>query len=151
MMSASLASSALPGSPLFIVDSWPVLEWLYRNEPAKTLFRQYLDRASRGDIRLLISRINYGEIVYNFRSKQRHGELPAHIDMDIADLPWEIVSVDDALVDEAAELKSRYAVSYADCFVAALAHRYQASVITGDPDFLKLQSAGVLSVDWLGK
>lgn len=150
-MSASLEPSVLSGSPLFVVDSWPVLEWLYHNEPARTLFRQRLEKASRGEIRLLISRINYGEIVYNVAGKQRRGELPENMDLDIGDLPWEVVSVDDDLVDEAAELKSLYAVSYADCFAAALARRHQAPVITGDPDFLKLQSVGVLSVDWLGR
>jgi ribonuclease VapC len=128
-----------------------VLEWLYRNEPAGMLFRQRLEKASRGEIRLQISRINYGEIVYNFAGKRRRGELPVDMDLDIDDLPWEVVSVDDDLVDETAELKSLYAVSYADCFAAALARRYQAPVITGDPDFLKLQSASVLSVDWLGR
>jgi ribonuclease VapC len=92
----------------------------------------------------------YGEIVYNFQGKRHRGEIPADINLDIAGLPWEVIPVDDALVDEAAELKSLYAVSYADCFVAALARRFQAPVITGDPDFLKLQSAGVLTVDWLG-
>ncbi len=150
-MSASLEPGVLSGSPIFVVDSWPVLEWLYRNEPARTLFRQRLEEASRGEIRLLISRINYGEIVYNFAGKQRRGELPADMDINIDDLPWEVVSVDDALMDEAAELKSLYAVSYADCFAAALARRYQAPLITGDPDFLKLQSVGVLSVDWVGR
>jgi ribonuclease VapC len=150
-MSASSEPSVLNGSSIFIVDSWPVLEWLYRNEPARVLFRQRLERANCGEIRLLISRINYGEIVYNFAGKQRRGELPENLNLDLGDLPWEIVSVDDDLVDEAAQLKSVYAVSYADCFAAALARRYQAFVVTGDPDFLRLQAACVVSVDWLGK
>jgi hypothetical protein len=62
-----------------------------------------------------------------------------------------MISVDDGFVDGAADLKTLYPISYADCFAAVLARTYQASAITGDPDFLKLQSAGVLSVDWLGK
>lgn len=149
-MSASLEPSVLSGSPIFVVDSWPVLEYVYGHEPAHTLFLERLEAAQRLEIRLLISRINFGEIVYNLQGRRHRGEIPVDIDLDIAGLPWEVISVDDALVDEAAELKSRYAVSYADCFVAALARRFQAPVITGDPDFLKLQSAGVVTVDWLG-
>jgi predicted nucleic acid-binding protein len=150
-MSASSGPSVLSGSPIFVVDSWPVLEYVYGHEPAYTLFLERLEAAQRLEIRLCISRINYGEIVYNFQGKRRRGEIPADINLDISEFPWEVISVDDALVDEAAELKSLYAVSYADCVAAALARRYNAPVMTGDPDFLKLQSAGVLSVDWLGK
>ncbi len=151
MTSASSEPSVLSGSPVFVVDSWPVLELLYRHEPARSLFLARLEAAERLEIRLLICRINYGEIVYNFLAKRRRGEIPADIDLDIDNFPWEVVSVDDALVDEATELKSIYPVSYADCFVAALARRYGAAVITGDGDFLKLQAAGLLTVDWLGK
>jgi ribonuclease VapC len=69
---------------------------------------------------------------------------------DLASLPWQVVSVDDVLVDEAARLKSSYPISFADCFAAALAQRYNAPVITGDPDFKKLAERGVVRVEWIG-
>ncbi len=150
-MSASSEPSVLSGSPVFVVDSWPVLEFVYGHEPAYSLFAERLEAAQRLELRLMICRINYGEIVYNFQGKKNRGEIPADISLDIGDFPWEVTSVDDALVDEATELKSIYPVSYADCFVAALARRYGAPVITGDGDFLKLQAAGLLTLDWLGK
>jgi ribonuclease VapC len=127
------------------------LEYVYGHEPAYTLFQERLEAAQHLATRLFISRINYGEIVYNFQGKRNRGEIPADIDLNIESLPWKIITVDDALIDEAVELKSVYPVSYADCFAAALARRYNAPVMTGDPDFLKLQAAGVVSVDWLGK
>ena len=148
-MSGSLAAAAQPGRPIYIVDSWPVLEFFYRHEPARSRFFARLEAAERGELRLLISRINFGEIYYNIAIKQRLGEFPG-MRFDIADVPWQVISVDDVLVDEAAELKSLYPISYADAFAVALARRHSAPVIAGDPDFKKLQVAGVVQLDWLG-
>jgi predicted nucleic acid-binding protein len=108
-----------------------------------------LEAAERGELRLLICRINFGEIHYNFAINRRLGNIPG-VQFDIANFPWQLVSVDDALVDEAAELKSLHPISYADAFVAALARRHHAPVITGDPDFQRLNAAGVVQLDWLG-
>ena len=149
MTSESSEPLVLSGNPI-VLDSCPVLEWLYRHQPASERFRAILDSAQRGEHRLHICRINYGEIVYNCLGKQRRGVIPSELAFDIADLPWTVVSADDALVDEAAKLKTVYPISYADCFAAALATRLNAPIATGDPDFLKLQSLGLLTVHWLG-
>ena len=149
-MSESLVIRDQPGSPIFVVDSWPVLELIYLHEPALSRFLERLEAARQGNCRLLISRSSRGEIVYNVLGKRRRGLIPSHVRLDLDDLPWEVISVDDALVDEAADLKILYPISYADCFVAALAIRHGAPVITGDPDFLRLRDLGVLNVDWVG-
>src|ERR1700733_12702049 len=128
-MSESSALHVLNGKPIFIVDSWPVLEWIYRKEPVTTRFRGRLDAAERGELRLLVSRINYAEINYNVAIKKRLGEFFG-VAPDLASLPWQAISVDDVLVDEAARLKSTYPISFADCFAVALAQRYNAPVIT---------------------
>jgi len=47
----------------------------------------------------------------------------------------------------AAEIKAQYAISYADCFAAATAEKLSASIITGDPEFKKVES--LVSVDWI--
>ena len=98
---------------------------------------------------LLMSRINYGEVRYNaleylgpHRASALLARLPAYI---------QLVSVDDELVELAADLKFKYKAGYADCFAAALAVRNNASVVTGDPHFLTLQTAGLLTVHWLGE
>jgi len=150
MTSESSATSVLAGRPVFVIDSWPVLEWLYLHEPVSTHFRDWLEQAERGEIRLLMSRINRGEIIYNAAIKlgrERLEEIKEKVDA----LPCEVISAEDHFVDEAAELKTLYPISYADCFVAVLARLHNAPVMTGDPDFLKLQSAGVLRVQWMGR
>lgn len=147
-MSRSLALQDRPGRPL-VVDSWRILEWVYGREPTSGLIRERLEAAGRGDIHLLVGRITLGELTYNVRRRQRLGEFIGAMP-DFSVLPWTIVSVDDLIVDEAAELKSIYPISYADCFVAALGRRYSAPVITGDPDFQRLATAGVITLDWIG-
>ena len=139
----------LPGSRPTVVDSWGVLEWVYGHEPAASLFRSQLERAEAGELELLVSRMTVGEIFYNVRRKQRLGQ-SAGVLPDFEALPWHVLPVDDALVHDAAELKSQYPISFADCFVAALAQRHEAVVLTGDPDFKRLEAAGVLKVDWIG-
>ena len=62
-------------------------------------------------------------------------------------LPIKLVSVDDHLVREAAEIKSEYPVAYADAFCIATARRCNGVVLTNDPEFKAVQK--VVTVDWL--
>jgi ribonuclease VapC len=55
--------------------------------------------------------------------------------------------VDFNLIKEAAKIKSRYPLSYADAFAVATALRENASVITGDPEFKRVE--GLVAIDWL--
>jgi predicted nucleic acid-binding protein len=137
-------------SETLIVDSWPVLELFREREPATRRFLKILDQADRGDITLQMSRIIRGEIWYQAARRWGLEIYPAY-QARLARLPIEVVSVDDALVDQAAELKARFSISYADCFAAALAIRTKARILTGDPDFYKLEAEGLLKVHWIGQ
>lgn len=48
--------------------------------------------------------------------------------------------VDRKLVQEAAMLKARYPVAYADAFAAATARALNLPVVTGDPEFRRLET-----------
>jgi predicted nucleic acid-binding protein len=48
---------------------------------------------------------------------------------------------------EAARLKAKYAISYADAFAAATAKRIDGRVVTGDPEFKAIESE--VAVHWL--
>jgi predicted nucleic acid-binding protein len=97
---------------------------------------------------LLINGINLGEIYYIVA--RAHGMQAADhfLTVILPSLPITVVdnSFDDVI--EAARLKACHAISYADCFAAALAIRVHAPIVTGDPDFRKLGKA--VAVDWLG-
>jgi hypothetical protein len=47
------------------------------------------------------------------------------------------------------EARADEALAYADAFAAVLAMEFGATVLTGDPDFLKLRDAGLIAVEWL--
>ncbi len=50
-------------------------------------------------------------------------------------------------VIDAAKIKAEYPLSFADCFVAALARKKDAVILTGDPEFKKLEH--VVTIEWL--
>lgn len=64
-------------------------------------------------------------------------------------LPILLVLPDEESVIQAAKLKSTRRISYADGFAAALAHRETATLVTGDPELLKMSD--VLAVEWIGE
>ena len=60
-----------------------------------------------------------------------------------------VEQINEELLLSAATIKANYPVSYADSFAAALAKVNNAALLTGDPDFRKLEEDGVLKVTWL--
>jgi hypothetical protein len=64
------------------------------------------------------------------------------------------VSVKDATrrrVRRAAELKSTYAIAYADAFAVATAMEFDAILLTGDPEIEPLEGERNLKMEWLPK
>jgi predicted nucleic acid-binding protein len=51
----------------------------------------------------------------------------------------EVVDVDWALMRQAAAYKAKGKISYADCFVAALAQDRDGEIVTGDKEFQMLE------------
>ena len=133
----------------FIIDTWPVLEWLQDKAPAAQKFEQFVDAEIRAGSRLFMSRINYGEVTYSLSKPRFMGKGLVLLPL-LRRLPLELLSVDDALIDEAATLKAKFPISYADAFAAAQAIRLNAPLVTGDKEFLELERASMLRVIWLG-
>jgi predicted nucleic acid-binding protein len=48
---------------------------------------------------------------------------------------------------EASEIKAQYPIAYADAFAVATARRETARIITGDPEFEKVQH--LVEIQWL--
>jgi predicted nucleic acid-binding protein len=49
--------------------------------------------------------------------------------------------------ERASKLKAKYPVAYADCFAASLAIAKDATVITGDPEFVKMEKE--VKIEWI--
>jgi ribonuclease VapC len=95
-----------------------------------------IERASKGEVRLLISVVNWGEALYTLARSA--GMRQATSDLKSLSAFVESVPVDEAQAEAAAALRLHYKLGYADCFAASLAMRERSPLLTADPDFAKL-------------
>jgi predicted nucleic acid-binding protein len=128
-----------------VLDTWAVLAYL-DGEPAAREVRQLLRRARRRQAVALLSIINYGEGLYVIEREQGLQRVQRAIGI-VDQLPLHVVPADRSLVFEAAHIKARYPLSYADSFSVALAKRTGAQVMTGDPEFKAVEKE--ITVRWL--
>jgi len=129
-----------------VLDAWAILAWL-EGGPASSVIERLLEAAAQGQLELFLNLINAGEVYYILA--KRHG-LPSaeefFEDLDAA-MPVHTVLPSRALVVRAAQLKSRYPISYADGFAAATALELAAPLVTGDPE---LRTVPQLELEWVG-
>jgi ribonuclease VapC len=133
---------------VLVLDSFAVLAWLGGEEPASETVQSLLDQSAAGEIDLVMSRMNVGEVYYVVA--KRHGHATAKsVDKQLYKMPVDFVSVTDELVAEAARIKADYPLAYADAFAAALALEHRAELVTGDPEFEELEDQMGLEVRWI--
>ncbi len=126
----------------YVLDSYAILAFL-RQEKGWERVRALLQEATDGKSELIMSVINMAEVKYKL---VRRGKNTPQVIGAIDALPIKIVSADD-YVDQVIDLKAQYPISLADCFGAALAICHNCPIVTGDPEFRKLEK--VLRVEWL--
>ena len=123
--------------PLRIYDSFAILK-LFQKERHYQRVARLLDEDLKNQQTPLLQIINFGEIIY--RTKKDFGEeAKTRAIQNVMRLGFRIVPASDNLVYAAAELKGSYAISYADAFLLATALREKATIVTGDPEFEKVQ------------
>ena len=123
---------------------------LFNDEPGAEEVEKILLKAEKGNPRLLMSVVNWGEIYYSIMrgASQAIADSKSH---EIAGMPLELVPVDARdleLVREAAIFKATKKMSYADCFAAALAKARNAELVTGDREF-KVVEKELKKIHWL--
>ena len=129
----------------YVLDSHALLAYL-EDEPEGERVRKLLKAAQAGKTKLYLSVINLGEVYYTVM-RERRAEKANETVFIIEQLPLTIVDANKTVTMEAAKLKADHSVAYADCFAAALGILYGARVITGDPEFRKLEKN--IAVEWL--
>ena len=128
-----------------LFDSFAILKY-YQDETGADKVEKLLRSAKRGHLNTFMSEINLGEVYY--LTIRRTGLEPAKENLErLSNLPIKIISPSSELILRAAEVKAQYAISYADCFAVATAEQLSASIITGDPEFKKVDS--LVSVEWI--
>jgi ribonuclease VapC len=118
----------------------------FQDEPAAERVEQLLEAARRGEASLYLSLINLGEVAYII--ERRYGQGRWHVVQTLVDRwPVQVVSIDRERVLNAAHIKAYHPISYADAFAVALAQELNAPVVTGDPEFHKVEE--FVQVLWL--
>ena len=131
-----------------VLDSFVLLGYL-ENETFSERVEKLLKQARQGKIRAYLHAIHLGEVYYITLREQGQ---------DLADLAYArikafplryIESIDDEMLRTAGRLKANYPISYADAFAASLAIINHSSLLTGDPEFKKLEKKEDISIEWL--
>jgi ribonuclease VapC len=128
----------------YVIDSYAMIAY-FEDEPGADKVAGMLNDLVRMK-KAYISIINWSEIYYNtFRIQgEAGGEAVLN---QISRYPIELVEADRNLTLEAARLKGRFKIAYADCFAAALARQLKAQVLTGDREFKKLEKE--IGIEWI--
>ena len=132
---------------LYVLDSFAVLAYL-EDEPGAVRVGRLLSQAQKGEVELWISVINFGEVLY-IVERERGRDVAKMTIAAIDQLPLSVADANRALTFGAAHIKAHHPISYADAFAVALAQSKGARIVTGDPDFKKVES--LISVEWLAR
>ncbi|KKU80908.1 hypothetical protein A2875_03765 [Candidatus Gottesmanbacteria bacterium RIFCSPHIGHO2_01_FULL_46_14] len=118
---------------LYVLDSFALLAFLQK-ESGSGRVNDLLEKARKKQATVLFSEISLGEVYYiliRALGLEEANVMLAHI----LALPMTMTPVVRDSVLMAAQYKARGAISYADCFVVALAVAEHATVVTGDREF----------------
>lgn len=128
-----------------VFDSHAILRFA-QDEAGADRVEELLKASENGTLRAFINEINLGEILYitirrlGLEAAKRFVERFTALAIERVSPSWEII-------EAASPIKSEFAVSYADCFAAATALKYDAVIVTGDPEFKKIEHK--VEIEWI--
>jgi len=131
----------------YVLDSYALLAYLKDEQGAEEVQR-LLAEAERGPAQTLMSVVNLGEVLY-ITERHRGLEEAQRIAGLIEQLPIEVIDVGRGLTFRAAHVKANQPISYADAFAVALAQEVGATVVTGDPEFARVEH--LVPVQWIAR
>ncbi|MDP2755340.1 MAG: type II toxin-antitoxin system VapC family toxin [Nitrospirota bacterium] len=134
----------MPKGP-FIFDSYALLK-LFQKEKGYEKVVRLLEEIKKTGGAKYINAVNLGEIIYSTKREfgdQKKIEVLANVER----LNFTVLPAPNALIFQAAEYKAQYSISYADCFTLASAIEHKATIVTGDPEFKKVEH--LVSIIWV--
>jgi predicted nucleic acid-binding protein len=121
----------------YVLDANAILRFFkVSNAEGGEKVRVLLEQAQRHQARVFMSAINVGEMYYTMLG-QSNVERTMH-NLQALQRAITIVEADLARTIEAAELKHKYHLAYADSFAASLALSLKATLVSADTDFEKM-------------
>ena len=128
-----------------LFDAHAILKWTQQEkgyQKVRSLMVACQDKSIIG----YMNQVNLGEVYYKTIRAVGMDEAKSFLE-NFFRLPINIILPDSSLIWEASEIKAKHPVSFADCFAAATALKYDAAVVTGDPKFQKLEK--IVPVEWI--
>jgi ribonuclease VapC len=126
----------MPRGP-FIFDSHALLKFFQKEKGYEGVIA-LLQEIRKTGARKYLNAMNLGEIIYCTKREfgdQKKLEVLAHIER----LHFVVLPTPNDLILMASEIKAQYSLSYADCFVLASTLEHKAIIVTGDPEFRKVE------------
>ena len=128
-----------------LFDSHAILKWTQKEAGYKKV-RSFMLGCRDGSIAGYMNLLNLGEVYY--KSIRAAGSEKAKEFLENFQLlAINLILPNAELIWKASEIKAGHPISFADCFAAATAIRYDAAIVTGNPEFKKL--GALVSIEWL--
>ena len=128
-----------------ILDSSAVLAYFEGEEGGKHV-TSLLKEGSEKEKNLLISVVNWGEVLYVVETRYGKGRRD-EIEHIMSQMHLEVIDVGKDLAREAAQIKASRKLPYADCFAAALTRTRKGVLVTTDKDFKVVDAE--INIEWL--
>jgi predicted nucleic acid-binding protein len=116
--------------------------------PARTRVSSFLQSASNHKAELFMSTINAGEVFYSLAKRRGAAEAEEFLG-DLPTMPIAMITPSRKQVFDAARLKARFPLSYADAFAVQTALECGASLVTGDEEIRAIADKIKLRLDWV--
>ena len=128
-----------------VLDSWALIAF-FDNEPAAMQVEDIITEAHANNLQMMISVINLGELWYSY-ARIYSDSFADDLIEKVKVMKIEVKPVDWNIAKIAAGFKKEGGISYADCFAGALASKMDAALVTGDPEFSRLEDH--ISIMWI--
>ena len=129
-----------------LLDSFAMLSYLNR-EVGFEKVRDIMADAEKAENPVFMNEVNIGEVYYILFRKRGREKAEYFLDTILPSLPLSFISNGFDDVIEASRIKAEYPLSFADCFAVATARKKNLDIITGDPEFKRVEKLVV--VEWL--
>ncbi len=129
-----------------ILDSFALVAYLNKERGYQRV-RDVMSEVEKSGNKVLMNEINIGDVYYILFRKRGAEKADYFLDTILEALPISTISNSFDHVIEAARIKAEYSLSYADCFIAAMARRQNGIILTGDPEFKKIEH--LVDIEWI--
>ena len=126
-----------------IFDSFALLAYL----KMESNYEKVKNILTSHDTVTFINDINLGETFYILARERGMEKAEYFINHILPNLPITHVANTFQDVLEAAKIKATYSLSFADCFAIATTIKEKAYIVTGDPEFKKVQN--IINIEWI--